>query len=77
MRMPIQTAPARRGPPSAAAIRKSGVRPQAACDGVPVGTLGRCYFDDANPVDRYNCTACCALRHAVAWMPPNGPVINC
>lgn len=39
----------------------------ASCAGVPNNILGTC-FDANGPIgNRFNCTACCALRGAISW----------
>ena len=47
------------------------------CAGVPGNQLGKCTIN--NPpenLDMY-CTACCALREALTWIPPVGAPIAC
>jgi hypothetical protein len=58
-----------------------GVTPSVCTDN---STIGECYDahglirDNRGNPARFNCSACCALRGAVAWRNPNtNQVVNC
>jgi hypothetical protein len=69
---PVAQASAKSKPNSV--LRKTAQVP--ACVGVPNNQLGNCIVPPDN-LPNFNCSACCALRGALNWIPAAGPIINC
>lgn len=76
MYLPPNSVPVSRSTAGPAVRRRDTVAPQNGCAGVPNGIIGKCMFNNGPPAQRMNCTACCAMRNATAWIG-GGYVIHC
>lgn len=75
MKLPKQAKPVTRA--NSSLFSKGNIALSVCHAGIPSSEIGTCFFDDGPSVNGFNCAACCAQRHAVAWLGPVSGAINC